>query len=66
MQSVSLALKFLCTLIPLLLTSPSPGKPAATDLSAAEESEEEVKYLGSPVPVGDRSENPSTPAPTIE
>ncbi|KAL1952529.1 hypothetical protein VTO42DRAFT_5082 [Malbranchea cinnamomea] len=48
------------------LSSRGPEKPAATDLSAAEESEEEVEYLGSPVPAGDRSENPSTPAPATE
>ncbi|KAL1954938.1 hypothetical protein VTO42DRAFT_438 [Malbranchea cinnamomea] len=64
--SVSRALKFLCALIPLLLMPPSPEKLAATDLSAVEESEEEVEYLGSSVPAGDRSENPSTPAPTAE
>ncbi|KAL1956587.1 hypothetical protein VTO42DRAFT_6998 [Malbranchea cinnamomea] len=48
------------------LSSRGPEKPAATDLSAAEESEEEVEYLGSPVPAGDRSENLSTPAPAAE
>ncbi|KAL1952949.1 hypothetical protein VTO42DRAFT_3919 [Malbranchea cinnamomea] len=48
------------------LSSRGPEKPAATDLSAAEESEEEVEYLGSPVPARDRSENLSTPAPAAE
>ncbi|KAL1955118.1 hypothetical protein VTO42DRAFT_9019 [Malbranchea cinnamomea] len=48
------------------LSSRGPEKPAATDLSTAEESEEEVEYLGSPVLARDYSENPSTPAPAAK
>ncbi|KAL1952675.1 hypothetical protein VTO42DRAFT_4459 [Malbranchea cinnamomea] len=48
------------------LSSRSPEKPVATGLFAAEESEEEVEYLDSPVPAGDHSENLSTPAPAAE
>ncbi|KAL1952886.1 hypothetical protein VTO42DRAFT_4056 [Malbranchea cinnamomea] len=48
------------------ISSRGPEKPAATDLSTAEESEKEVEYLGSPVPARDRSENPSIPAPVAK